>query len=821
MTAGKPGPRWIRWFEDVGIEDVKLVGGKNASLGEMIRGLGTKGVNIPGGFAITADAYWYLLESAGIGDEIRRILSDLDTSDMTNLRTRGRQIRDLIRRAEFPDDLRTEIVDAYADLSRRYGGPVDVAVRSSATAEDSPDASFAGQQQTFLNIVGDDEVLRASSRCFASLFTDRAISYRHDKGFIDMDISISIGIQKMVRSDSACAGVMFTLDTESGFKDVVLVSSAYGLGENVVQGTIDPDEYYVFKPTLKAGKEAIIRKHLGSKSQKMIYAYREETATRNVSVPKRHRDRYVLKDGEILQLARWACIIEDHYSAKAGRYVPMDIEWAKDGDGKEVGSGELFVVQARPETVHAHRDRDVYETYVLKEHGDVLVSGRAIGQKIGQGKAKYITSAEQIDKFKKGEVLITKMTDPDWEPIMKMAAAIVTDRGGRTCHAAIVSRELGIPCITGTEHGTDRIRTGQDVTVACCEGLTGHVYGGLLQYEIKKIHVSEIPQIRTKIMLNVGLPEKAFAYAHLPCAGVGLARLEFIINSYIGIHPLALLDYDAHKERAQHDHEFAHLVGKIDKITSAEPDKPKFFVDSLARGIGRIAAAFYPKDVIVRLSDFKTNEYSNLLGGHLYEPEESNPMIGWRGASRYYSEAFRPAFELECKALLKARRDIGLTNIKIMIPFCRTPEEGKKVIDLMGEFGLKQGKDGLEIYMMVEIPSNVMLADEFAQLFDGFSIGSNDLTQLTLGLDRDSELVSHIYSERNEAVKRMIRHVIDVGHQHGVKVGICGQAPSDFPDFAAFLVECGIDSISLNPDTVIKTTLEISKTEARLAAGAR
>jgi pyruvate,water dikinase len=816
MAPSRQGWKWIRWFDEIGIEDVALVGGKNASLGEMIRELGGMGVNVPSGFAITADAYWYLLDSANIRGPMKQILSDLDTADMGNLRQKGREIRDLIRTAPLPKDLQGEIGDAYQQLSDMYGQMADVAVRSSATAEDSPDASFAGQQQTFLNIVGQGEVLRACSRCFASLFTDRSISYRQDKGFHNLDISLSIGVQKMVRSDSACAGVMFTLDTESGFSDVVLVSASYGLGENVVQGTIDPDEYYVFKPTLKRGNNAIIRKHLGSKTQKMIYAHREEAAIRNVAVPKAERGRYVLGEEEILQLARWACTIEDHYSAKAGRYSPMDIEWAKDGDGVEVGTGYLFVVQARPETVHSRRDTDVYQTYVLKDRTKVLVSGRAIGQKVGVGRANHVTSVERIGRFKQGEVLVTKMTDPDWEPIMKSAAAIVTDRGGRTCHAAIVSRELGVPCITGTDCGTERIKTGMDVTVACCEGLTGNVYAGRLEYDIKSMQVSQVPQTRTKVMLNVGLPEKAFSYAHMPCAGVGLARLEFIINSYIGIHPLALLDYRSLKARAKNEPEIGRIVRKIDRITSGVTDKPRFFVDALARGVGRIAAAFYPKDVIVRLSDFKTNEYANLVGGHLYEPAESNPMIGWRGASRYYSGKFRPAFELECKALLKARRVIGLNNIKIMIPFCRTLEEGRKVIELMREFGLVQGEDGLEIYMMVEIPSNVMLADEFAELFDGFSIGSNDLTQLTLGLDRDSELVSHIYSERNEAVKRMIRHVIEVGRERNVKVGICGQAPSDFPDFACFLVDCGIDSISLNPDTVIKTTMEISETERRL-----
>jgi pyruvate,water dikinase len=819
MARSKEGQKWIRWFEDIAMEDVALVGGKNASLGEMIRELGSKGVNIPGGFAVTSDAYRYLLKSAGIEDEMGRILADLDTSDMANLSERGRKVRQLIRGAPFPQDLYDEIAAAYGQLCERYGDSTDVAVRSSATAEDTPEASFAGQQQTFLNMMGERQVLRACSQCFASLFTNRAISYRQDTGFDHLDVSLSVGVQKMVRSDSACAGVMFTLDTESGFRDVVLISAGYGLGETVVQGTIDPDEYYVFKPTMKMGKESIIRKHLGSKTQKMIYAHRDEHAVKHVTVSAKERGKYVLSNEEILQLARWACIVEDHYSEKAGRDTPMDIEWAKDGNGENVGTGEVFVVQARPETVHSRRDVDVYETYMLKESGKVLVSGSAIGQKVGQGEANYITSVEEIGKFKKGQVLITKMTDPDWEPIMKAAAAIVTDRGGRTCHAAIVSRELGIPCITGTECGTDKIRTENPVTVACCEGLTGHVYGGLLEYEVKEMHLKEVPETRTKIMLNVGLPEKAFSYAYLPCAGVGLARLEFIINSYIGIHPLALLDYDSLKGRAKQEKEIAKVVSKIDKITSAEPDKPKFFIDALARGVGRIAASFYPKDVIVRLSDFKSNEYSNLVGGYLYEPEESNPMIGWRGASRYYSDRFKPAFELECKALWKAREEIGLTNIKIMIPFCRTPEEGRKVIDIMSEFGLKRGENGLEIYMMAEIPSNAILADEFAELFDGFSIGSNDLTQLTLGLDRDSELVSHIYSERDESVKRMIKRIIEVGKSHGVKVGICGQAPSDFPDFAAFLVECGIDSISLNPDTAMKTTLEISETERRMGGG--
>lgn len=620
----------------------------------------------------------------------------------------------------------------------------------------------------------------------------------------------------MVRSDSSCAGVMFTLDTESGFKDVILISASYGLGETVVQGVVDPDEYYVFKTMLKQGKKAIIRKHLGTKTVKMIYGHRDEELVKTVNVSKEDRGRYVLTEDEIIELANCACIIEDHYSNKSCRYMPMDIEWAKDGDGEKVGSGELFIVQARPETVHAHRDTSAYETYLLKEQGKILCSGRAIGQKVGQGIANCISSVEEINKFKKGGVLVTTMTNPDWEPIMKIASAIVTDKGGRTCHAAIISRELGVPCITGTGVGTEVIHTEQSITVSCCEGLTGNVYNGLLKYEVKKISISEIPRTRTKIMLNVGIPEKAFAYSNLPCAGVGLARIEFILNSYIGIHPLALLNYDLLKFYSKEDHKVAEQVARIDELTSAEPDKPKFFIDSLARGIGRIASAFYPKPVIVRLSDFKSSEYASLVGGYLYEPLENNPMIGWRGASRYYDEKFKPAFELECKAILKARKDIGLTNIKVMVPFCRTPDEGKKVIATMKNFGLVQGKDELEVYMMVEIPSNIIMADEFAKIFDGFSIGSNDLTQLALGLDRDSELVSHIYSERSEPVKRMIKQVIEKAKQAGIKVGICGQAPSDFPDFAAFLVECGIDSISLNPDTVIKTTLVIAEVEKKL-----
>jgi pyruvate,water dikinase len=808
--------KWIRQFEEIGIDDIALVGGKNASLGEMIGELKDQGVAVPEGFAVTAEAYKYLLQSTGIDEEIKQILSKLNVLDMSELQEKGKRIRSLVRTAKFPQDLRDEIVSAYTAMCEKSGHKVDVAVRSSATAEDLPDASFAGLQQTFLHITGKRELLRACSNCFASLFTNRAISYREEKRFSHLDSHLSIGVQRMVRSDSASAGVMFTLDTQSGFRDVVLISASYGLGESVVQGAVAPDEYYVFKTTLKQGKNAIIRKHIGAKTVKMIYGHRDEEFVRTVNVAKEDRGKCVLSEEEIIQLAKWACIIEDHYSSKAGHPKPMDIEWAKDGDGKKIGSGELFILQARPETVHSRADANTYETYVLQEQGRVLCSGRAIGQRVGRGTANCIASVEDIGQFRKGNVLITAMTSPDWEPIMKLAAAIVTNKGGRTCHAAIISRELGVPCITGTGEATEVIRTGQPITVACCEGLTGNVYDGFLKYEAKTVSLSHVPSTKTAVMLNLGIPEKAFSYSSIPCAGVGLARIEFILNSYIGIHPLALLNYEKLRKNRNGDNRIAETVKRIEEMTSSEPDKPKFFIDALARGVGRIAAAFHPKPVVVRFSDFKSSEYANLVGGYLYEPQENNPMIGWRGASRYYDKRFKPAFELECKAILKARQEMGLTNIKVMIPFCRTPEEGREVIDILNKFGLVQGKDELEVYMMAEIPSNVIMADEFAKIFDGFSIGSNDLTQLTLGLDRDSELVSHIYSERSEPVKRMIRQIITEAKKSSKKVGICGQAPSDFPDFTAFLVECGIDSISLNPDTAIKTALVIADAEKQL-----
>jgi len=818
--VGESHKKFVLWFNEIGIEDVPLVGGKNASLGEMYQRLHGKGIKVPNGFAITAYAYRYFLKYAGIEDEIKDILKDLDTGNLTALMRKGRQVRETITHAEFPPDLTQAIYKAYTKLGEELGledlDNLDVAIRSSATAEDLPDASFAGQQDTFLNIRGRLSVLDACRKCFASLFTNRAISYRHDKGFGQFDVSLSIAVQKMVRSDSAYSGVIFSIDTETGFKDTVFITAAYGLGENVVQGVVNPDEYYVFKPTLKMGKRAIISRKVGDRDIKMVYSMEDGATTRNVPATLPERHRYVLDDDEILKLAEWACMIEEHYSKEAGYFKPMDIEWAKDGDGVNVGTGELFIVQARPETFHSQKDSNSYQSYQLVEKGDLLVTGTAVGTKVGQGEANLIHSAVEMEKFKEGQVLITSMTDPDWEPIMKIAGAIVTNKGGRTCHAAIVSRELGIPCVIGTGNADEIIKNGDKVTVSCCEGETGYVYKGLLKFKVEEFKLDEMPQTRTKIMMNVGIPEKAFAQGMIPNDGVGLAREEFIINSHIGIHPLALLEYDKLKEKAKTDQRVAGVVYKIDEITSVYEDKTRFFVDKLAEGIGRIAAGFYPNDVIVRLSDFKTNEYENLLGGYLYEPKESNPMIGWRGASRYYDEKFMPAFELECKALRKARGDMGLANIKVMVPFCRTPEEGKRVVELMEKFGLKQGQDGLEIYVMCEIPSNVISADQFAGIFDGFSIGSNDLTQLALGLDRDSSLVSHLYDERNETVKRLISHVIEVAKKKGKKIGICGQAPSDFPDFAEFLVECGIDSMSLIPDTVIKTRLAIAKKEKEL-----
>jgi pyruvate,water dikinase len=798
---------FVKWFEDLRIEDVPSVGGKNASLGEMIRNLNNKDVSVPGGFAVTAYAYKYTIEKEGVDQKIKEILSDLNTHDVRNIAERGEKIRSLIKNTRLPEEVSNEIRRYYQQMEGRYGENVDVAVRSSATAEDLPDASFAGQQETYLNVRGVEELLEKVRECFSSLFTNRAISYREDKGFDHFSVYLSVGVQKMVRSDLASSGVMFSIDTESGFKDAVYITGAYGLGENVVQGAVNPDQFYVFKPTLKQGFKPILEKKLGSKEKRMIY---KETGTTQEPVSFEDQHNFVISDDEILKLAHWATIIEDHYSK------PMDIEWAKDGK-----TGELFIVQARPETVHSQKNVAVLETYVLDEKGSVIVKGEAVGSKIGQGQTNVIENAENIEQFQQGQVLVTDMTDPDWEPIMKIAGAIVTNRGGRTCHAAIISRELGIPCVIGAGNATEVISNGQEVTVDCSEG-TGLIYDGLLKFRVESVTLDTIPKTKTRIMMNIGVPEKAFQQAQLPCDGVGLAREEFIINSHIGIHPLALLEYEKLRQLQDENPKIREVIEKIDQRTAAYGDKESFFIEVLAQGISKIAAAFYPNDVIVRMSDFKTNEYANLIGGFLYEPEEHNPMIGWRGASRYYDEKFKPAFGMECKAMKRVRDMMGLSNVKPMIPFCRTPEEGQKVIDVMNEFGLTQGENDLEIYVMCEIPSNVVVADQFAEIFDGFSIGSNDLTQLTLGLDRDSDLVAHIFDERNDAVKRLVSQVIEIAHAHDPprKVGICGQAPSDFPEFAEFLVEQGIDSISLNPDTVAKTRLNIAEKEKTIPAQA-
>lgn len=795
-------PKFIKWFADISIEDVPLVGGKNASLGEMVRSLGKKGVKVPNGFAITADAYRYLMQETGVGREIQKILEGLDTRDLENLRSRASRVRQAILAKHLPEDLERAIIQAYEELTDG-NGPADVAVRSSATAEDLPDASFAGQQETYLNVHGSQALLETCRRCFASLFTDRAISYRADKGYDHEKIALSVGVQRMVRSDLAASGVMFTLDTESGFRDAVLINAAYGLGENVVQGTVNPDEYYVFKPTLQQGYKPILHKVCGTKEFKLVYDIGGGKMVKNVPVSPGDRARFAIDDEDILTLARWACLIEDHYTAKRGCPTPMDIEWAKDGC-----TGELFIVQARPETVQSQRKSDAFETYRLERHSPVLVTGRSVGAKIATGRVRVIKDAHFLDQFQAGEVLVTDKTDPDWEPIMKRASAIVTNRGGRTCHAAIVSRELGLPAIVGTEHATEVLHDGQLITVSCAEGDTGFVYEGELPFNVQRVKLEEVSRPRTKVMMNVGNPEEAFSLSFVPNDGVGLAREEFIISTYIKIHPLALLDYAWLDD--------PEVKATIDKLTTGYIDKPQFFVDKLAQGVAMIAAAFYPKDVIIRLSDFKTNEYANLVGGRAYEPIEENPMIGFRGASRYYHARYQAGFALECQAMKKVRDEMGLRNLKLMIPFCRTVEEGKRVQTEMAKYDLRRGKDGLEIYVMCEIPSNVILAEQFAEIFDGFSIGSNDLTQLILGVDRDSEIVAPIFDERNDAVKTMIAQVIRTCRAKGRKIGICGQAPSDYPDFAQFLVEQGIDSISLTPDTVLKTTLAILEKEKAL-----
>jgi len=794
---------WIRWFDDIGMQDVPVVGGKNASLGEMRRALTPLGIRTPDGFATTADAYRAFVSAAGLGQVLKEALGHLDINDIDSLQTAGGRVRSAILAAELPIELVQGVSDAYHRLEAQNGLNCDVAVRSSATAEDLPDASFAGQQETFLNIHGVTMLLDAVRRCYASLFTDRAIVYRVHHGYDHMQVALSVAVQKMVRSDLASAGVMFSIDTETGFPNAVLVNGAYGLGESVVQGTVNPDEFYVFKPTLAKGFRPILQKKLGTKEFKLVYEEGGTRQTRSVPVAAEDRERFVLSDAEILTLARWAMLVEDHYSGLRGLPTPMDIEWAKDGR-----TGELFLVQARPETVHAQRDPLVLERFHLEARGEVLAKGGSVGEKIGQGSARTIRSAADLEQLQQGEVLVTEMTDPDWEPVMKRAAAVVTDRGGRTCHAAIVSRELGIPAIVGTGTGTSSVKTGEEVTVSCAEGEEGFVYRGRLLIRVERTNLADVPSPRTHIMMNVANPAEAFSLSFLPNDGVGLARLEFIISNYVRTHPMALLrpgQVTDVKERRE-----------IERLTRGYSDKGQYFVDRLAEGVAMIAAAFWPKDVIVRLSDFKTNEYAGLLGGAAFEPKEENPMLGFRGASRYYDERYREGFALECRAVRKVREDMGLENVKLMVPFCRTVEEGRQVLAEMAGNGLVQGERGLEVYVMCEIPSNVTLAKEFAEVFDGFSIGSNDLTQLVLGVDRDSELVAHLFDERNEAVKRTIAQVIAAAHAAGRKIGICGQAPSDYPEFARFLVAEGIDSISLNPDSVLKTILAISELESAL-----
>lgn len=793
-------PDFIRWFADVTIDDIPIVGGKNASLGEMVRELGSKGVRVPNGFAVTAEAYREFMRSTGLDVKVRKILEGLDKSDISQLQSRGKQIRGAILEATIPVEITSQIMKAYGKMNEGREHPVDVAVRSSATAEDLPGASFAGQQETYLNVDGEAALLDTCRRCYASLFTDRAISYREDQGFDHFDVALSIGVQLMVRSDLGTSGVMFSIDTETGFSDAVLITAAYGLGENVVQGAVNPDEYYVFKPTLRTGFRPILRKRRGSKEIKMIYDLGGGRMTRNVQVDEVDRNRLALSDDDILELARWACIIEDHYSEHAGKPTPMDIEWAKDGN-----TGELFIVQARPETIQATRSQTVIETYHLKSKGRKLVTGRAVGERIRHGVVRIVHGVEDLHKFQDGDVLVSDKTDPDWEPMMKKATAIVTNRGGRTCHAAIVSRELGLPAVVGAIDATTVLKDGQMVTVCCAQGETGTVYEGKLEYSRDEVNIAAMQRPVTQVMMNVANPDEAFRLSLLPNDGVGLAREEFIVTASIGIHPKALIEYDKPRDPVQQQ--------KMNELTKSYANKPEFFIERLSHGIAMLAAAFYPKPVILRCSDFKTNEYANLLGGSDYEPKEENPMIGFRGASRYYDERYADCFALECEAIRRVREVMGLSNLKVMIPFCRTPEEGRRVLAEMEKHGLRQGENGLEVYVMCEIPSNVICADQFAEIFDGFSIGSNDLTQLTLGVDRDSEIVSHIFDERNDAVKRMISQVIKTAKATGTKIGICGQAPSDYPEFAEFLVQEGIDSISLNPDTVVKTTMCILEAE--------
>ncbi|MGC8097542.1 phosphoenolpyruvate synthase [Metapseudomonas otitidis] len=782
-------------LDKLGVHDVEHVGGKNASLGEMISNLAGAGVSVPGGFATTAQAYRDFLEQSGLNDRIHDALDKLDVDDVNALAKTGAEIRQWVMDAEFPARLDAEIRAAFAEMAAGNEN-MAVAVRSSATAEDLPDASFAGQQETFLNIRGVDNVIRAAKEVFASLFNDRAIAYRVHQGFDHKLVALSAGVQRMVRSETGTAGVMFTLDTESGFRDVVFITGAYGLGETVVQGAVNPDEFYVHKHTLEAGRPAILRRNLGSKAIKMVYGDEAKAgkSVKTVDVDRADRARFCITDAEVTELAKQAMIIEKHY----GR--PMDIEWAKDGD-----DGKLYIVQARPETVKSRASATVMERYLLKEKGTVLVEGRAIGQRIGAGPVKVIHDVSEMDKVQPGDVLVSDMTDPDWEPVMKRASAIVTNRGGRTCHAAIIARELGIPAVVGCGNATQMLKDGQGVTVSCAEGDTGFIFEGQLGFDVRKNSVDAMPELPFKIMMNVGNPDRAFDFAQLPNEGVGLARLEFIINRMIGVHPKALLNFAGLPPE---------IKESVEKRIAGYDDPVGFYVEKLVEGISTLAAAFWPKKVIVRLSDFKSNEYANLIGGKLYEPEEENPMLGFRGASRYISESFRDCFELECRALKKVRNEMGLTNVEIMVPFVRTLGEASQVIDLLAHYGLKRGENGLRIIMMCELPSNALLAEEFLEFFDGFSIGSNDMTQLTLGLDRDSGIIAHLFDERNPAVKKLLSNAIAACNKAGKYIGICGQGPSDHPDLAKWLMEQGIESVSLNPDSVLDTWFFLAEGQA-------
>ncbi len=801
--------KYIVWMEDAGMEDVGTVGGKNASLGEMIRTLGEKGIVVPSGFIITANGYRYFMRETGMDKLVKKTLHGLDTKNLKDLSERGKLVRDSILAKKMPVELEEQIALCYKIMESKYGRDIDVAVRSSATAEDLPGASFAGEHETYLGIRGARDVTQAAKAAFASLFTDRAISYRVDKGFDHLQIALSVGVQRMVRSDKGASGVMFTVDTESGFKNIVVINGSYGLGEMVVQGKVTPDEFLVFKDTINTAPKAIIAKTLGEKADKMIYSIDAKGIhpVKIIKTSPTEKSKFCLSDEEILKLARWGIIIEKHYSDKHGKWTPMDMEWAKDGN-----TGELFIVQARPETVQAQRDFSKVKEYTLKEKGTKLTAGVSVGNSLAIGKARVIMDAGKIREFKRGEVLVTDMTDPDWEPIMKIASAIITDKGGRTSHAAIVARELGIPAVIGTGNATRKIKTGMTVTVDTT-GSDGIILLGALKFDITIHDLKTIPKTKTKVMLNIATPDTAFEKSFLPSDGVGLAREEFIIASEIGIHPLALLNY---KKMAP------ALKKKINAKTVGYTDKVQFYVDRLAYGIGKIAAAFYPRETIVRFSDFKTNEYRSLLGGEEYEPVEENPMIGWRGASRYYDPKFKSAFQLECFAIKKVREEMGLDNVVPMVPFCRTIEEGKQTLTIMAESGLiakslaKKNQKSVSVYVMCEIPANILLADEFLDIFDGMSIGSNDLAQLTLGLDRDSGIVSYVANENNEAVKKMISEAISKCQTRGKYIGICGQAPSDYPEFAEFLVKEGIDSISLNPDSVIKTRTVIAEKEKEL-----